>query len=210
MTKRKIFVNCFTFSIILQPWQAGPEYADACMAIISQRFNHRASCKYRDNFPNFGHYEFYLIFQMQSITSAFSGVAAFERLGLPTLESYPNCTLVDNVGSGAVYDPNFHEEFTEADALAIKSRKDISDSMKYLAVRQKSTVPYTPVNQEVEKRLFKLVVNEFTKRNGVDFEAFAASWNSGTLPMPTLLSTTSPLDKEVKRYWAKPAGKCLS
>jgi hypothetical protein len=43
----------------------------------------------------------------------------------------------------------------------------------------------------------------------IDFEEFSKAWNSGSLPFPPLLNESSPIDKELKKYWVAPLGMLM-
>jgi hypothetical protein len=57
-----------TLEMKFQPWNAGPQFADALLALFRHRYNIRASEKYRPNFPRIGHYDHHLIDEVQEIT----------------------------------------------------------------------------------------------------------------------------------------------
>jgi hypothetical protein len=160
-------------SLKLRMWNAGPEVTQASTGVYRQRHNIRASQRNRAKFPNIGHYDHYLLDDIQ---------AAAAQIGRRYIFPWWSQTR---------FYRNSGETFGIVPCLPKEEQVDVTDadvveytpSIAYLAKQMKSLVPHLPVNTMEEKMLFAVNVGGFMAGSlaSIDFERMAENWNSGKL-----------------------------
>lgn len=159
-------------------WNAGPQYANAALTILRDRHNIRASEKHRKNFPKLGHYAHFLIDYIQEFTRFIFRKQLFPWWKQTSQDTVPTETfgIVPCISKTSPY---YDENINLAELEGYKP------SMRYLATRMKSQIPFLPVHTKHERLLFAEAIPQYTPinggRNAIDFEKMADHWNKGIL-----------------------------
>ncbi|KAI3636130.1 hypothetical protein MIR68_005482 [Amoeboaphelidium protococcarum] len=180
----------------LQPWNAGPKYADLAAAVLRNRYNVRASQRNRPGFPTIGHYDHDLIDKIQDITQKIYGLSVHDwwtpinQLKLHG-ESFGILPVVstDQQVNVCVSDPRI-EKYTE--------------SMKYLAVKMKTLIPHLPIQSVEEIKCFNVSVSKYMRGTfkQIDHKLFADDWNAGRLKAkPDGIAITCKLPEHLESYY---------
>ena len=126
---------------------ASPEFADALIAEFRHRHNEKASRRNRPDYPDIGHFDTWIVDDICILSSELGAIESpiegwvsgklfkptNEQYGVLPLTSIPdNCLLKDEA-----------------------SLDGLTDSLKYLARKMKSRLPFLPVSTRDEKRLFR-------------------------------------------------------
>lgn len=120
-------------------WQAGPEFAMHALLLLVNRRNVRMSERNRPNFPKFGHYDHHLIEQIQEV---YQKLFLEQRFAL-----LPKKKLLCNEGFGIVpFLPLDQQE--QVDKKAITA---YPPSLQFMAIQQKTLVPYIGIYGREEK-----------------------------------------------------------
>lgn len=201
---------------LIQPWNAGPRYFDAILAIYRHRYNIRASQRHRPNFPTLGHYNHFIIDMIQvsflfdsKETSAF----VFGRTYLP-YPWWPNTMmkLKSTEQFGVVpFLPLHLQEIVTDDEIneytaSIKYIHSPLILIRFLAKRTRSVIPYLPIRTKQEKQCFKVNLMNFYSNGKIDFIKMAMFWSDGhfnDFPLDgktVFKKLTSHLERYHKRY----------
>lgn len=150
-------------------WNAGPEFATAVMLMLADRRNKRASARNRKNFPNVGHYEHYLIDELQSLHKELFGKPKF------TWWNNTNTIPVHNEEFGLV--PTLGVQFQEI--VTDEDVKYFPDSMKFMAKARKTKVLDLNICTREEKLIFMKAISYYIGK----FDIMANDWNLGRLKL---------------------------
>jgi hypothetical protein len=165
------------------PWNAGPEYADNNLALKRHRFNIRASQRNRKGFPAVGHYNHYLLDETYHFIRLLYG-------DLNTAKNWWDPVTIDPFGRNPT-ESFFIEDFGILPSIPVDKQvavldKDVADypsSVRYLAIKTKTLIPYLPIRTQKEKGLYKSLITECivpgSKNTTVDWVQFAEKWNQG-------------------------------
>jgi hypothetical protein len=160
-------------SMKFEPWNAGPQIADAVLAILRHRHNIRASQRNRALFPNVGHYEHYILDDIQELTTFIYGEKLFTWWDRSSV--HPESEEV--FGVVPCIPKSQQVEVLDSDIIGY------SPTMKFLSKAQKSIVPYGPVNSIAERRLYAWSIGNYlgSTLNSVNWDKMAEDWNAGKL-----------------------------
>ncbi|KAJ3317150.1 hypothetical protein HDV06_001964, partial [Boothiomyces sp. JEL0866] len=154
-----------------QSWNSGVKFANCCMTILRHRRNIRASERNRPNFPRLGHYSHNLLDDIEELNYHLFRERRYNWWPVAKGLTVTN----ESFGVAPILPKEQHETINEQ-AIA-----KYSPSMKYLARRTKTNVPYLRVATKKERRLFLTSQSYYIKGSKVDFKAMAEDWNAGTL-----------------------------
>lgn len=195
------------FAMKMKAWNAGPEYADACLTVLRDRHNIRASERYRKNFPKVGHYDHYLIDFIQDLTVSIYG------LPLHPWWKKASDDLVHDEKFGIV--PSIPRDSPYfCDNIDASTLVGYTKSMLYLAKVTKTTIPFLPIQTHEEQSLYSRTVMQYASTTGkfkIDFTKMAADWNNGCLlrspsdtnpaPKPDGILYTRKLEEHLKTFF---------
>jgi hypothetical protein len=125
--------------------RAGPQYSDNLLCHFRHRYNWRASERNRPFFPRVGHYNGLALDTINDLYEALFGMPKFPywcQQGRFTTKS----SLYGIVPLHRKENVNEGEDVSPVDGL--------TKSLNYLALRQESSVPYTPIKTKEEKTLY--------------------------------------------------------
>lgn len=163
----------------LTMWNAGPRLGDALLAILRDRFNIRASERFRDNFMKTGHYAHWLYDDLRDLTQRLYGEPSFTWWPATTTSPNP-----DEVFGIVPCFPPDHPDYEENVCMDIVAT--YTPSIRFLAIRTHATIPFLPVKTPEECWLYACVVSRYIphgamKSAAIDYERFAEDWNNGRL-----------------------------
>ena len=152
--------------------RAGPRYSDNLLAMVRHVLNWRASKRNRPGFPRVGHMDGRLLDATNDLFEDVFGEVKYEHWvhsdesNTNSKSPYGLVTLDDDGPSGETVDPV----------------AGLTKSLHYLALRQGSAVPFTPVKTKEEKKHFGKVVarvlrEEMAWSAADTFKTMAGWWN---------------------------------
>ncbi|KAJ3007675.1 UNVERIFIED_CONTAM: hypothetical protein HDU68_003395, partial [Siphonaria sp. JEL0065] len=181
--------------MIFDSWNAGTELVDASLCIIRHWTNILTSKQNRPNFPKLGHFDHYLIDQIQVLTKEVTGRVLFNW--------WPETTFGQKTDSKFVSTllPSKREFISDSDTAGYKPM------FTFLARATESKVSYLPVHSSAEWKLFSSSIEHYlgavdgkamSSISKVDWHAFANDWNIGQLwvnkkrqsPLPEIFKKT--------------------
>ena len=158
-----------TLEMAFEPFNAGPRYSDCCLALLTYRYNIRASQKHRPNFPCVGHYDYFILDRIQEVTSLI-----FEQPVLSWWRKQPAKLTNETFGICPSVAPHLQDlEDSEGHKKLLMT---YPKALQYLANRTKVTVPYLGISTQEEQSLFKSAIPNYS-----DFSEFARDWNENQL-----------------------------
>jgi hypothetical protein len=162
-------------------WQMGIELADAIRQEHRHRYNHRMAERRRAGFPRFGHYDTWLIDEIQSIVEINHNVLVY-----PTWTN--SLDYVDTEESCGVI-PLQRTELTAA-VNALQVDVELTKEQAYLALHQNCKLPLTPMTHPDEAKAFRELLLEdptLARESEMERAAFAyLKYVNGTTIMPKL------------------------
>lgn len=178
-------------------WNAGPRFANAAMLVLADRRNKRASVRYRANFPDFGHYEHYLIDDLNQIYFDLFK----ERLFLWWKDSKRSILTEETFGMVPSLPLHLQEIVREEDV------SQYPDSMKFIAMKTRCKVPAIGISNVTEKKLFMKAVKFYLLPNkaGIDSIQMCNDWNFGTLKTTSVNGLVCPVNVPIgtNQIWRK-------
>jgi hypothetical protein len=187
-------------SMKVQMFNAGERLMHAMLLYFAHRYNIRASAKYRPLFPAFGHYDTGLIDQLFHIGYRIYGRASFswwdngnciwnpeEKFGIIPLLPKPSLEAP----------PSMLRDWTPGYSFPEK----MSNTAKFVAQRQESTIPITPIITRKERRMFAHSISNYSNPSTLritnsKLAQMADDWNQGTLKLDTsYFNANDPDDK---------------
>ncbi|KAJ3315063.1 hypothetical protein HDU76_002283, partial [Blyttiomyces sp. JEL0837] len=168
--------------VVISCFNAGPFYICALLAYLRHCSNIGASERYRQNFPKIGHFDHFLIDQINEITLRIYGFRIHRwwphsSLCLATSETFGITPCVPR---------DQYENFASDDI------KDYPTVYKAIAQKTKVKVPYLPIHTKEEFALFWRNVSFYTgsklgdrskPKDGFQAAKMCSDWNCGNLPM---------------------------
>lgn len=155
---------------------AGPRYTDVLMMVLRHFYNWRSSRRNRPGFPPLNHYDGRLIDRINNLYEIIYGYPKYREW-----ESFNEHLPLEKAFGVVEIDPELTSniKFTDED----KSLVDISKSLKYLANRQNSPIPFLPIRGEKEKRLAhrklrEIMTNNESVSSQAVFDRLSKEWNS--------------------------------
>ena len=159
---------------------SGPRYSDMLLMVIRHQYNWRASLHNRPYFPPLSHYNGLLIDRINELYEEIYGHPKYKHW-ISFNESLPGESPY-----GIVPVDSFISESVHADPSDIQNLK-YKDTLKYLAKRQKSDLPFLPVRGSSELKLFNYCMEIAIKeehsitKNTNSFNVLAEKWNQSEL-----------------------------
>lgn len=154
-------------------WVAGVELSDVLLREWRHRYNHRIAERRRLGFPKIGHYDTWLIDELQLLVEANHGVDIYPgwsntRDFAPTPETF-----------GTV--PLHSSELGEAMARIAVSKEvtaKLSGDQRYLCASMGTSLPLLPIHGKAEHALFShLALAQLRGRcSTIDFDKLALTW----------------------------------
>jgi hypothetical protein len=175
-------------------WAAGPDFAQAAMDLLLNRRNCRASVRNRPNFPDFGHYEHYLIDEINDLFTYLYGERRYQHWN-PRSETK---ILRESFGIVPILPLELQEEVTEADVIGYPN------SLKRLAILTKCKVPMLGMYGREEKLVFIKAVPKYIFGDSINAEKMANDWNLGRLDI--IESTQRQLKRKLNISSLQPLG----
>ncbi|KAJ3309245.1 hypothetical protein HDU76_003679 [Blyttiomyces sp. JEL0837] len=169
--------------LLIQCSNGGPGYIDATLAVVRHHGNIRSSQRYRPNFPKLGHYDHFLIDQVNEIASRCFGYRIHKW--------WPHTSLCMATSETFGITPCVPRD--QYETITLKDVEGYSPFYKVIALKTKAKVPLLPVHTNEEFSLFWRNVSFYTgseideslrtKGGGFDAKKMCLDWNSGVLPM---------------------------
>ena len=128
---------------------AGALYSDCLLALVRHRHNWRASERNRPDFPQVRHYEGLLI---DAVNELYDVIFGYPK--------YHNWDSADNYMIRLSPFGIVPLDKEGPDSEYIEPVAGLTKSLHYLAIRQRSNIPYTPVKTPEEKKLFNRLVSQ--------------------------------------------------
>lgn len=133
----------------IRSWNAGVDYMDPLMSLFIYRHNVRASLRHRLNFTNLGHYDYTLAYTLKRLALEI-GIVEY-----PSIKPI-NCCRPTDEQFGVCPPPGHLDELKDnkiawKSVQAYRSRQD-----RYVCLRQRSLIPYYPVQTKQEQTQFML------------------------------------------------------
>lgn len=172
--------------------RAGPRYSDNLLALVRHQLNWRSSERNRPHFPHVRHYDGRALDTINQLYE--------EIFGMP---KFPHWVHSNNVH--VAYSPYGIVPLESTSGLAAGSKvvpvKGLTNSLHYLALRQQSVVPYTPVRNKEEKVLFSNLAAE-ALRNHSSMTAAATFETMQEMYNPHALGTNNIYKKHAEQLFA--------
>lgn len=154
---------------------------DAHISNYRHRYNTKAAQKHRNGFPQIGHFSQDLIEYI---------VICTEKIYNRRLYPWWKKTFGESLGPQLFgFVPPQPKSMQRN--ISFEDVKHLPWSMRFLAVSQKSPIPYLPVQTVEEMRLYKKCVASYIVGESQDFEKMADDWNAGCLRLTD--GSTSPI-----------------
>lgn len=171
-------------------WNAGPQFALAAMMFLVDRRNKRASARNRPNFPDIGHYEHYLLDDLQELHVDLFGKTLFNWW--PLISKLPYTS--ERFGMVPSVPTELQENVTLDDV------RGYTNTMKFIAMKTKCKVPLIGISGRAEKSLYMKAI-PFYSSNGkltdASAQKMARDWNFGILQTSNPSNITSPVNVPV-------------
>jgi hypothetical protein len=158
--------------VTFRSWHTGIEMSDCLLAERRHRHNHRCSERRRFGFPNLGHYDTWLIDQLQILV-----LSNRRRILFPNWSNASEYKETDEsfdivaIHSAELHEALEHEWENRIDKSAVKLTSDL----KYLSKKMGAPLPFLPFSTKEENMLFAdcALRNDFPMSNP---EAAAIKW----------------------------------
>ena len=165
--------------MIFRSFNAGPEFADARLALIINNANIRASEQHRLNFPTLGHYEHFIVDRINEVSLRLTGKRRYKWWSHTSHLGVPPSTF----GITPLLPPEQYEDVSDAHI------KDYPAVYKTFSRKMKSKVPHLPLHSATEFSLFTKNVQYYVgeglsdvgKKGAFRFKEMTSDWNAGTL-----------------------------
>ena len=154
-------------------WVAGVELSDVLLREWRHRYNHRIAERRRLGFPKIGHYDTWLIDELQLLVEANHGVDIFPgwsntRDFAPTPETFGTVPLHSSELGQAM----------ERISVSKEVKASLSGDQRYLCAAMGTPLPLLPVHGKAEHMLFShLALQQLAGSSStIDFEKLAITW----------------------------------
>ena len=155
-------------------WVASVELSDQLLREWRHRYNHRIAERRRLGFPKVGHYDTWLIDELQLLVLENHGIDIFP--GWSNTRDY--APTDETFGTVPLHSPALGEAMAQMDVSAeVKSK--LSADHHYLCKSMGTPLPLLPVHGKKEKQLFsELCLQQLRGKPNktIDFDALAISW----------------------------------
>lgn len=166
-----------TLTISIGHTRAGPRYSDNLLALVRHRFSWRASERNRPNFPQVRHYQSWSIDTMNELYE--------ELFGHPKYTQWVpyNDIAASLMPSFGIVPLTASRSSVDDQPVSIDPEVKLTDSLRYLAMRQGTGIPYTPVKTKEEKALFTRLIKEALRHGSSmtaasTFEDMEEAWST--------------------------------
>lgn len=153
-------------------WGYGIEMSNCLLMWFRHRFNHRASERKRLGFPRFGHYDTWLVDDLQNLVMKNRGVLLYPAWS----NSSDYADTPERFGVIPIHSAVLHEKLVERYEQLMSKRKEpheFTRNLAYVARKTEVPIPFVPVHSKEEISLFKSLVKPGEK---FDADQLALDW----------------------------------
>jgi hypothetical protein len=151
-------------------WSSSPELIHYHLANYRIRHNVRVGERFRENFPKIGHFDHQLV-----ETICLAAEKLYGRKVYHWNTVFGKSKGSQQFGVTSFLDPQLQDQFEPKDLLSLKP------SIQFLAIRQRSRIPFLPVHTAEERNCFKAAIASYKQRHTFNYEKMATDWNNGCL-----------------------------